>query len=129
MDLRFRSTKLLKYAYRIFFGVLADFSFADDISDLAQCASMGMLVMMRIIMMVVRMTVIVELTRIPGRIFLSVDKNIDFGRGDPAAVYARNLQRRTKIQSCDYLLKHCWRNSGIYQRTEEHVTADAGEAV
>src|ERR1700690_3592599 len=63
------------------------------------------------------------------RIFLPIHDHIDFGRGDAAAVYFRNFQARANVQGGYGFFEKSGRDSGVDEGSEEHVAADAGEAV
>ena len=53
----------------------------------------------------------------------------DFRRGDAAAIHLFDSERRSDIQGVDGIVKHLWRQTGVEQSAEEHISADAGKAV
>ena len=60
---------------------------------------------------------------------LAVLKHVDFGGGDAAAIDFLDSERCAEVESGHRLVKYLKRNSDIDERSEEHVPADAGEAV
>jgi hypothetical protein len=64
-----------------------------------------------------------------GQIFFAIRIYIDFGRRNSAAQHPRNLQARAYIHSRDCIFEELRRHSGIQQRAQEHVAADAGKTV
>jgi hypothetical protein len=63
------------------------------------------------------------------QIFFAVGVYIDFGRGNSAAQHPRNLQPRADVERGDCVFQKLWRHSGIHQRAQKHVAADAGKTV
>jgi hypothetical protein len=64
----------------------------------------------------------------PWKLFFTRHNHVNFGGTDAATVYTGDLQARVYAQSLHGSTKQVRRNSGIDQRTEEHVAADSGEA-
>jgi hypothetical protein len=59
---------------------------------------------------------------------LSVFQDIDLGGADAAAVYMMKVQLGSYIQGFGRLLQKFGGDSGVEERSQEHVSADAGEA-
>ena len=55
--------------------------------------------------------------------------NIDLGRRDPSTHDARNLQPGAEIKRRNRFFQQLWRHTGVYQRAEKHVAADAGKTI
>jgi hypothetical protein len=55
--------------------------------------------------------------------------DVHLGCGNAAAIDLVNAQFRANAKSSDSLLEQRDRNSGIHQRAEEHIAADAGKAL
>jgi hypothetical protein len=79
---------------------------------------------------VTRVIVVVLQTRF---VFLITGKNIDLGCANAAALNARNFEPQVEIacavQCRDCIVQELRRQAGIYQSGEQHVAADAGEAI
>jgi len=83
--------------------------------------------------MVVIMCVIVAMAMFVGCVILFGEViafvDVDFGGGDAAAIDFFDLDCSVEIE-CGYcLVKDFGIDSGVEESSEEHVTADAGEAV
>ncbi len=75
-------------------------------------------------------TVLVRVRHLLARkIFFIADPDVHLGRRNPAARDARNLQARADVERCHGLLEHASGQAGVQQRSQEHVAADAREAV
>lgn len=62
-------------------------------------------------------------------VFLSVDEDIDFRRGDAAAIDTRDLEFRAELESANGFAQQVGRHSGVDERAEKHVAADSAETV
>src|SRR5579871_2265917 len=60
------------------------------------------------------------------RITFALDDDVNFGGSNTTPVHARNFQLGAYIQRRNRLFQNFRRNSGIDQRAEKHVAADAG---
>jgi hypothetical protein len=65
----------------------------------------------------------------PRQFFLSADQNVHLGSRNPAPVYPGDLQTSAYVQGCHCAFKNLRRHTAIQQRAQEHVAANAGEAV
>ena len=66
---------------------------------------------------------------LPRQILLPIHPNIHFRSRNPAAHNARNFQPRPHVQRRHSLLQQRSRNSGVHQRAQEHIAADAGKTL
>ena len=62
-------------------------------------------------------------------ILLTMRINIRLDRADAVARNTSNLQAGIDIQRCDCLFEELLRHTGIDQRAQEHVAADAGKTI
>ncbi len=60
---------------------------------------------------------------------LAMDQDIDFGSRNPAAIHPRNFQPGTDIEGCHRALEYLRGHTGIEQRAEKHVAANAGKTI
>jgi len=96
--------------------------------------SMWMVVVMRLsianarVMMLGLACLLLAPKLFPRKLFFTGHNDVNFGGADAATVYTGDLQARVYAQSFHGSTKQLRRNSGIDQRTEEHVAADSGEA-
>jgi hypothetical protein len=96
--------------------------------------SMRMVVVMRLsianacVMMLGLACLLLAPKLFPWELFFTGHNHVNFGGADAATVYTGDLQARVYAQSFHGLTKQLRRNSGIDQRTEEHVAADSGKA-
>src|SRR5260370_18533140 len=63
------------------------------------------------------------------QIFFAVDDHINFRRTDAAAIYTRDLEPRSDVERSDGFLQQPERASGVQQRAQKHVAADAGKTI
>jgi hypothetical protein len=62
-------------------------------------------------------------------VFLTMRKNIYLNCTDAVTLDARNLQPGIDIQRRDCLFEELLRHTGIDQRAQKHVAADAGKTI
>jgi hypothetical protein len=84
---------------------------------------MFVIVQVRMIMMIVRIGMTVG-----GIGFLSIDEYTSFARGDAAAVDGIKDERCAEVECRGGLIKKRWRDTGVNESAEQHVTAEAGKA-
>src|SRR3569832_1574784 len=65
----------------------------------------------------------------PRTVGLPIDDYIDLRGGDPAAVYARDVQLGPKIQRAHGLAQQVGGHSRVDESAEIHISADAGETL
>jgi len=58
-----------------------------------------------------------------------VDQNIDLGSGNPAAVYPGDSQTRANVEDGYRAFENLGLDTGIHQRAQKHVAADARETI
>jgi hypothetical protein len=87
-----------------------------------------MRVIVRVLMLVLMSMFIVMGLRCGLLCSLSIDQHVDFRRIDSAAVNFTQVQRHLEMERVDRLLQRYKRDPGVYQRSEKHIAADAGEA-
>ncbi len=63
------------------------------------------------------------------KILLAVHDDVELAGGDTRSAHRRKFQRSADVQVGDCPLQQLERNSGVEQRTQEHVAADAGETI
>jgi len=56
-------------------------------------------------------------------------EHVNFGAGDSAAVDLFNAERSADAESIRCFVQHLRRNTGVDQRTKEHVACDTGKTV
>jgi len=93
------------------------------------CVRMGMGAWLR-----VRLRAGVSIVRLvlrppTGLLFASTHDHFDFGRADTTAINAIDFKGCTEIQRSDGRQKDLGRHSGVDECSQEHVAANAGEAV
>src|SRR5271166_4485096 len=66
---------------------------------------------------------------LPRHVLLAVHHNVELGSRDASPIHTGKLQGRSDVQVGDGLLEQLERNSGVEQRAQEHVAADAGETI
>src|SRR5437899_9618491 len=115
---------------------LVDLSFADDLANLREAATVVVSVMMAVRVRVfvgMRTLVSVECSlrqaqgrlcpTASGQILFSVHDHINLGCADSATTYAQDFQMRADVECGDSFLKKIGRDSCVNQRGEKHVAA------
>ena len=91
--------------------------------------AMVVFMLVAVIMIVrVRMVVPVIVMIVRGFGGLAVFEYVDLGGADAAAVYVVNVQLGPYVEGFGGLLQKAGGDSGIEERSQEHVSADAGKA-
>src|SRR5258708_990013 len=85
--------------------------------------------LMRRMLMRMRMRRLPLPIHLPRQILLPIHPNVHLNRRNPAAHHARNFQPRPHVQRRHSLLQQRSRNSGVHQRAQKHVAADARETL
>ena len=62
-------------------------------------------------------------------LLIRVDDDVNLRSRDSAASHLAHFEARTHVQGRSGLLEQGERNAGVHQRAEQHVAADAGEAI
>jgi len=75
-----------------------------------------MLVTLMFVTRSVLVTVSLRPVFLPWQVFLSLDPDVHLGRRNAAARDSGNVQSCADSQSCDSLLQHLRRDSGVHQR-------------
>ncbi len=60
---------------------------------------------------------------------LPIDEHACFERADAAAVHVSEVQLRAEVEGTDSIAQQVGRDAGIDQRAQQHISADASEAL